>query len=107
MAESIFQVWNQKSAQIAGLTTIVADSISISNFFSATYLLSFNTSSKNKSFTLKINKGEFGLTSQVFAKSGKGLNLIVEAIESAGNMELKISNAESFEINYTLARAKI
>lgn len=107
MAESIFQVWNQKSAQINGLTTIVADSLAISNFFSATYLLSFNNASKNKSFTLKINKRESGLTSQVFAKSGDGLNLIVEAIENAGNMELRISNNESFQINYTLARAKV
>jgi len=107
MAESIFQVWNQKSDTIPGLTTIAADSLSLSNFFSATYLLSFNNASKNKSFTLKINKGQNGLRSQVFAKSGTGLNITVEAIENGGQMEISITNNESFTINYTLARAKI
>jgi hypothetical protein len=107
MAESIFQVWNQKSAVIPGLTTIAADSISLPSFFSATYLLSFNNASKNKSFTLKINKRESGLRSQVFSKSGDVLNIVVEAIENGGNMELRISNNESFQINYTLARAKV
>lgn len=107
MAESIFQVWNQQSDNIPGSSLKIADQIALSNFQSATYLLSFNYLSKNKSLTIKINKSEAGIFSQVWGKSGDPLNILIDAFSNGGNMELRITNNESFNINYTLARAKV
>lgn len=74
------------------------DTTPIAEAKSLFYLISISTSSQTKTLIMSISRDTSGIKDTVFSKIGSPLPAEVSAVESGGNVILRITNPNAFAI---------
>lgn len=121
VAETVYPgggaVWNQISGSGAGVwvritltipatTTQVVDTVALSGFISIKYIGTFYNESQNASKALELTVVREGssLKDSVYSKVSQ-LDVAVDAVVSGSNLNLSVTNNESFPVQVDLIKA--
>lgn len=109
MAESVRNLWGKKSDSVVNGATKVLDSIPLARFHRLEYIVTIveNGGSKSKSLRMLVNRGENGLTDQVFALEGDTIQTEISANVNGSLCEIGLKNNELFLLDVTLVKLKI
>jgi len=100
-------VWFKDDNVINAGQTKVVHQISVAQFRSVNYILTFFNESQQKTKTAQLAViKDSGLRFNLFGKLGK-LNIAIDPAEVSGNLDLSITNNESFSISLELAFATL
>jgi len=86
------------------MATKDVDSIPVADIKGNFYLITIFTATQSKSLIMSIARDTSGIKDSVFSKVGSPLPAEVNAVESGGNVLLRITNPNAFSINVEVIR---
>ncbi len=101
------QVYEKLYSTVLATSTNAVDILDTSTFVSADYTIVLFNRTQNKSKSLKMTVRTLGVTSknQVFNRSGDPINIAIDTVLSGLNMEVRIINNESYDLDCIVIRA--
>ncbi len=99
-------LWVRVTDSVTATNNKVIDTVSLTSFTSIKYIISARNKTNNvaKYLELSVNYNQSSLKDTVSAKINGGLSMNVDANSNAGNLELDITNNESFDIDLEVAK---
>jgi hypothetical protein len=99
-------VWSKFADAINGSSSKTIDTISISDFVSVVYKVTlYNTvEGKAKSLEITVNNSNGTLKDFISGKLGANINFSIDAVVNSGNLELNITNNETYNLDVSIAR---
>jgi len=109
MGESFKNLWCDSKDDVPANTLKAVDTIALSSFRVAEYLVLFIGGSPEKTKSLKLNlrKTDSNIETQVYARSGDLLAVGIDAVINGANAELQVNNSEAFAIEVKFARLNL
>jgi len=107
MGESVLQLWCPVFATIEAGQTKVIHSLPLSKFKRLELISCYKSNLKQLSFKLSVDNSETGLGTQVYAKAGDFFDVTIDAFQNGLNAEIRVTNNEAFDIDFSGARLKL
>ena len=110
ITRSVGGLWVKKRpAVLPGTSSSVVETIPMTGFKSLDYIVTIwnSTEDKTKSLHLKITQDASGLKSMIRDKLGTNIDFDLSEAIVSGNMELTLTNNETFSLNIEMARLKL
>jgi len=99
-------IWSREITEVASSSTESLDSIALSNFQTAKYIVSvFNSvANETSSFEMLVKNDGSGLTDTVYDKINGGVDYTIGAVINVSDMELRLTNNEANSLDVTIVR---
>lgn len=112
MGVSQFQPWIVKKKTVPAGQTVIVDSFDSSIHSAAHYDINATevTASADKKFRrlkLDTRRDDSGVKDIVRGRFGKGLSLAINTQLNGSSIELKVTNNETFSVDFSFARIKL
>ena len=101
------QVYEKLYSSVPATSMNAVDTLVTSTFISADYTIVLFNRIQNKSKSLKMTVRTLNSISknQVFSRSGDPINITIDTIIAGANMEVRIVNNESYDLDCIVIRA--
>ena len=108
MATAALQNWVRKKDSIVASATKVVDTIPVSKFIAAHYIIAFENVAGTvvKTLKLSVRKDSSSVTDTVYAKVGI-MDIAINTQINGSDFELEMINSEAFNVNLKLIRTLI
>lgn len=107
MGESVFQTWVTIKKQIPANSTMVVDSIPLSDFITLEYLVAYFGDNKTLGLNMSARKTDTDVVNQVYSKNGDALTIGIDTEINVDVCETKVTNGEAFAVDLVLKRTKL
>lgn len=98
-------VWEKNTGTANASSTLIFDTIALTNFNHLEYIINYEDPSNNrKSVSLTVVNNNGTIKETVSRRLGANLDIDVETDVSGGNFELKFINNEAFDIDVSTAK---
>lgn len=99
-------IWTKVTGTVSGSSSSVIDTVDLTSFTSIKYIISARNkpNSAAKYLELSVNYNQSSLSDSVSGKINNGLSMNVDANLVGGNLELDITNNETFDIDLDIAK---
>lgn len=105
MADSIKAIQSEIKMTLPANQTTVVDAHFLDCFDGLEYsIIFFDATTLKKRLNLIVSKTELGLATQVYGRSGSGLNLAIDAFIQGTQAELRVENMEAFDVNFVATK---
>lgn len=106
---AISSVWRKSRGSIAGSTSETILSIPTSTLHTLNFVLSAYNDTEVEAITRGGMVNLFGSVVQdtIYAKLGKGIDVAIDIVISGSNLQVNVTNSETFTLSYELAYLKL